>query len=313
MATNRDLLKEAIADAKAVKHMAIANAKAALEEAFTPQVNALFSAKLREMEEVEEDEIVNEVEEEEESMEEEAPEEEESEEEESEEGETKIEDMTEEDLAKLIEDIMLEEFPELAKMRGEEAEETPEEEGGEEEGGEEEGGEELLREIEDDSLEESEVNLDELLAEIAEEDEDGEMVDEKYEMDKEKHMKSSMMETELRSELAEAYTAIDVLRSELTEINMLNAKLLYTNKIFKSKNLSESQKVKVLSSFDKAVTVKEVKLVYETLNEGLKVKTAPTNNNVGRASKTTLSPTVKKPIIESNEAFTRMQKLAGLI
>ena len=121
------------------------------------------------------------------------------------------------------------------------------------------------------------------------------------------------METELRSELAEAYNAIDVLRSELTEINMLNAKLLYTNKIFKSKNLSESQKVKVLSSFDKAVTVKEVKLVYETLNEGLKVKIAPTNNNVGRASKTTLSPTVKKPIIESNEAFTRMQKLAGLI
>jgi hypothetical protein len=326
MATNRDLLKEAIADAKAVKHMAIANAKAALEEAFTPQVNALFSAKLREMEELEEDiheaseteeeekaEHLEEVEEEEEeeSMEEEAPEEEESEE-----GETKIEDMTEEDLAKLIEDIMLEEFPELAKMRGEEAEETPEEEGGEEEGGEEMDMDmdlaELLREIEDEPLEESEVNLDELLAEIAEEDEAG-MVDEEYEMEKEKHMKSKMMETELRSELAEAYTAIDVLRSELTEINMLNAKLLYTNKIFKSKNLSESQKVKVLSSFDKAVTVKEVKLVYETLNEGLKVKTAPTNNNVGRASKTTLSPTVKKPIIESNEAFARMQKLAGLI
>ena len=320
MATNRDLLKEAIADAKAVKHMAIANAKAALEEAFTPQVNALFSAKLREMEEVEAEDYLNEVEEEEEeeeSTEEEAPEEES--EEEDEDGETKIEDMTEEDLAKLIEDIMLEEFPELAKMRGEEheASETPEEEKAEhEEGGYEEGEEdemmedmdlaELLREIEDDSLEESEINLDELLAEIAAEEG---MLDEKYEDE----AKSKMMETELRSELAEAYTAIDVLRSELTEINMLNAKLLYTNKIFKSKNLSESQKVKVLSSFDKAVTVKEVKLVYETLNEGLKVKTAPTNNNVGRASKTTLSPTVKKPIIESNEAFKRMQKLAGLI
>ena len=312
MATNRDLLKEAIADAKAVKHMAIANAKAALEEAFTPQVNALFSAKLREMEEVNEEDYLNEVEEEEEeeSTEEEAPEEES--EEEDEDGETKIEDMTEEDLAKLIEDIMLEEFPELAKMRGEEAEETEEEEA------EEEGEEidmnmdmdlaELLREIEDDSVEESEINLDELLAEIAAEEG---MLDEEYE--EEKHMKSKMEETELRSELAEAYNAIDVLRSELTEINMLNAKLLYTNKIFKSKNLSESQKVKVLSSFDKAVTVKEVKLVYETLNEGLKVKIAPTNNNVGRASKSTLSPTVKKPIIESNEAFKRMQKLAGLI
>ena len=311
MATNRDLLKEAIADAKAVKHMAIANAKAALEEAFTPQVNALFSAKLREMEEVNEEDYLNEVEEEEEesteeeSTEEEAPEEES--EEEDEDGETKIEDMTEEDLAKLIEDIMLEEFPELAKMRGEEAEET------EEEGAEEEGEEidmnmdmdlaELLREIEDDSVEESDINLDELLAEIAAEEG---MLDEEYEEEK-------MMETELRSELAEAYNAIDVLRSELTEINMLNAKLLYTNKIFKSKNLSESQKVKVLSSFDKAVTVKEVKLVYETLNEGLKVKIAPTNNNVGRASKSTFSPTVKKPIIESNEAFKRMQKLAGLI
>ena len=313
MATNRDLLKEAIADAKAVKHMAIANAKAALEEAFTPQVNALFSAKLREMEEVNEEDYLNEVEEEEEeeeeSTEEEAPEEES--EEEDEDGETKIEDMTEEDLAKLIEDIMLEEFPELAKMRGEEAEENEEEEEAEEDDMDMDMDmdvdlAELLREIEDDSIEESDINLDELLAEIAAEEG---MLDEKYEDE----AKSKMMETELRSELAEAYNAIDVLRSELTEINMLNAKLLYTNKIFKSKNLSESQKVKVLSSFDKAVTVKEVKLVYETLNEGLKVKTAPTNNNVGRASKSTFSPTVKKPIIESNEEFKRMQKLAGLI
>jgi hypothetical protein len=54
MATNRDLLKEAIADAKAVKEMAIANAKAALEEAFTPQLQSMLSAKLQEMEEEEE-------------------------------------------------------------------------------------------------------------------------------------------------------------------------------------------------------------------------------------------------------------------
>jgi hypothetical protein len=50
MATNRDLLKEAIADAKAVKETAIANAKAALEEAFTPQLQSMFAAKLQEME-----------------------------------------------------------------------------------------------------------------------------------------------------------------------------------------------------------------------------------------------------------------------
>ena len=57
MATNRDLLKEAIADAKAVKETAIANAKAALEEAFAPQFNAIFAAKLQEMELEEEDKL----------------------------------------------------------------------------------------------------------------------------------------------------------------------------------------------------------------------------------------------------------------
>ena len=94
--------------------------------------------------------------------------------------------------------------------------------------------------------------------------------------------------------------------------NLLNAKLLYTNKIFKSKNLNESQTVKVLSSFDKANTVKESKLIYETLNEGLKTKKSNIKENLGRASKATTVPTTKKPIVESNDVFARMQKLAGI-
>jgi hypothetical protein len=89
--------------------------------------------------------------------------------------------------------------------------------------------------------------------------------------------------------------------------------LLYTNKIFRSKNLNESQKVKVLSSFDKAESVKDVELVYETLNEGLIVKSPVRKSTLGSASKSTFTPETKKPIIESNEAFKRMQKLAGLI
>ena len=48
---NRDLLKEAIADAKAVKETAIANAKAALEESFTPHLQDILSKKIQEMEE----------------------------------------------------------------------------------------------------------------------------------------------------------------------------------------------------------------------------------------------------------------------
>ena len=125
--------------------------------------------------------------------------------------------------------------------------------------------------------------------------------------------KSSSSISETEEELTEAYSTIEALKNELNEINLLNAKLLYSNKIFKAKNLNESQKVKVLSSFDRATTVGEVKMVFETLNEGIKSPKNTIKENLGSASKSTIAPTAKKPIVESNDAFLRMQKLAGLI
>ena len=114
----------------------------------------------------------------------------------------------------------------------------------------------------------------------------------------------------------ETEETIKELRNELNEVNLLNAKLLHTNKIFKSKNLTESEKIKVLNTFDKAETVKEVKLVFETLTESLKTTTVAKKNSIkeslGSASKTISTATPKQPIIESNEAFARMQRLAGL-
>jgi len=104
---------------------------------------------------------------------------------------------------------------------------------------------------------------------------------------------------------------LDELRSELHETNLLNAKLLYTNKIFRSKNLSESHKVKVLESFDKAETVKEVKLVFETLNSELKEK-APIKENLGSASKPLGVAPSKAPIVEVDSQVARWQKLAGI-
>ena len=49
--TNQELFSQAIADAKAVRDAAVANAKAALEETFTPKIMSMLSAKLNEMEE----------------------------------------------------------------------------------------------------------------------------------------------------------------------------------------------------------------------------------------------------------------------
>jgi hypothetical protein len=115
-------------------------------------------------------------------------------------------------------------------------------------------------------------------------------------------------------ESVEMEETINELRNELNEVNLLNAKLLYTNKIFKAKNLTESEKVKVLNTFDKAETVKEVKLVFETLTESFiaTAKKSPIKESLGSASRSMASTQTKQPIIEVNDAFARMQRLAGL-
>ena len=52
------LLKDAIADAKAVRETALANAKFALQEAFAPKIQSMLSHKIKEeMEEEEEVEV----------------------------------------------------------------------------------------------------------------------------------------------------------------------------------------------------------------------------------------------------------------
>ena len=119
--------------------------------------------------------------------------------------------------------------------------------------------------------------------------------------------------TKSKSELKEAHVVINSLRSSLNEVNLLNAKLLYTNKIFKAKSLTENEKIKVLGAFDKATTVKETKLVFSTLSEGLKTKKKTIRESLGSASSTTGNLTKnKKPIIEVNPMVARFQKLAGL-
>ena len=119
--------------------------------------------------------------------------------------------------------------------------------------------------------------------------------------------------TKESAEMYEAIRTINTLRSELNEVNLLNAKLLYVNKIFKAKNLSESQKLKVIASFDKATTAKEAKVVFESLNANLTA--APKQaikESLGFASRAA-GTAPRKAIVETNDAITRMQKLANII
>jgi len=132
-------------------------------------------------------------------------------------------------------------------------------------------------------------------------------------------MSDAMREIELEesSELEEAMSTIEELKGQLQEVNLLNAKLLYVNKVFKANNLTESQKVNVIAAFDKAETVKEVKLVFETVADSVVSKSTKGSikeAKLGMASKAT-GITAKKPevIAEVSDAVKRMQKLAGII
>ena len=375
MTNNRDLLKEAIADAKAVKETAIANAKAALEEAFTPYLKEKLAAKLSEMdeEEVKESYDMEEGKEEMEEMKEkdmkenfdmdEAKEMDEADKMKEGEEMEEAKEMDEMDLDELLRELdEMEEGEKEEMMEGEEdlindpkgptahgnvAEEEEMEMGEEEEEidlenmseddlksfiegviadmvaageleGEMEGGE--GEEMEAD--EEEEISIDELMDGLDERKKYGgnkgdvpaakrgdkkDTAEEEGVEDYKKKLK------EMEAKLEEAYAAIETVKTDLNEVNLLNAKLLYTNKIFRAKNLTESQKVKVLAAFDKAATTKEAKLVFETLSEGLNEKKSSVNESmIGGASKVAGIAPTKKPILEVNDQFARWQTLAGL-
>ena len=236
-----------------------------------------------------------------------------------------LEDMSEEDLKKCIEDV-IEDMVGAGELEAGESFEDDVDVDVDEDG-------EL--EVEDDMETAVDVELDEAKEEIEEkqgydarlDDAEGAKHGKKKQDMKQRRADSENMEkadgkrkfagdSKMKEELREAYATVKTLKSELNEINLLNAKLLYTNKIFKSKNLTEAQKVKVLESFDKATTVKEAKLVFETVNSGLKSKKTYVNENLGRASKSAgmaVRKTAKQPIVESDEMVKRFQKLAGIL
>jgi len=166
---------------------------------------------------------------------------------------------------------------------------------------------ELDGEEEPETSEEDEINLEELLAELDALD--------KNEVDEDAVYEAKKVKKD-EKELDEAIATIETLRTELNEINLLNAKLLYVNKIFKAKNLSEDNKIKVINAFDRATTPNEAKLVFEALNESLEAKESSKSivkEGIikGFASKPA-GNSPSKQIVETNDQISRFQKLAGI-
>ena len=399
----KDILKEAIADAKAVREVALANAKAALEEAFTPKLQSMLSARLSEDLEEEYDEDMDEgmydEDDVDEGMHDEDMDEMMYDEDDMDEGMHDEDDMDEgmhdeddvdegmHDEDDLDEEIDLEEI--LNELELEEDDAIVDE------------NEEQLDEMgkpiykaeyvqsqhmykADDIMEDEEFDLDALLNEInsLEEghcyDEDGKPMpeahcyeesinEEKENLDEglkdtflkifnnpivkklfpeeyygedgkfllKKFMEdlgaaaggatsTGTREEGIEEELEETKAALDTVQTELNEVNLLNSKLLYVNRIFKANNLDDSQKLRVVETLDKADSVKEAKLIYETIKdtfnvakskkESFKTKTKSLKEGLGMASKAAGTSTApkKEVIAESSNMVSRFQKLANI-
>ena len=333
------LLKEAIADAKAVRETALANAKQVLEEAFAPKLQSMLSSKIKEeMDDMEGEEIPeldgqeagDQANYSDERMRKNAGL--------AEEGD----DLGDDDLEDSDDDLDGDLGGDDEAPAGEDCD--TDQEGGDTEdmGGDDEMSgedevsdddlEELIRELEgedpatedgemdptvsemegdeqiptgDDQAEgDEEINLDELIKALKEEDGDAEETEDKEEEEEAPSAKA---------DLDEAYNVIRFLRSKLSEVNLLNAKLLYVNKLFKRSQLSEAQKVRVIETLDRAKNVREAKLIYTTLAEGtrntrtaVKPVTTKRRMNEGLAS---APQKATKIISESNQQFNRFKEL----
>ena len=155
--------------------------------------------------------------------------------------------------------------------------------------------------------EEDDIDLEEILRALSEQDEEeGEAAEEQV--------------SKLTSDLDEHRKVVKYLRSKLNEVNLLNAKLLFTNKLFRAHGLTNEQKLKVVENFDRATNLREVKLVFATLAESFGSKPASTakqqiKEKKGSASKAVASTKPKSPkvIEEGFDMKQRFQKLANIL
>ena len=310
--TNSNLLKEAIADAKAVRETALANAKIALEEAFTPRIQSMLSARIAEEEELD-------MEEDAEAPEMEAP----IEEPVAAEGRG-MNDADEDPTDEFSEEMAPEELP-VEEDDHYAAEEPALEEDGEEDLE----LEAIIRELEDEMADEetppeAPVTEEEEVADEAPVTEEGgdeedvsleEIIKALREEEGEEEVTEEAEEGEATKELEEAITVIKFLRSKINEVNLLNAKLLFSNKLFRNHSMNENQKMKVIENFDRASNLREVKLVFATLAESFKVRPSRTKRTIKEsyASKSSRSTAPRKKVIsEGAELAARWKKLANL-
>lgn len=331
MAINNNILAEAIADAKRVKATAVAAAKSSLEETFQPRLTRMVSAQIHEEEgdeEFETDDLdinidVN------------GPDDEMDMDDDSGAQDIGMGSFSDDD-EEGSGDMELESL--IRELEGEEEDPMME---GEEDEWQDPVPDNMMDEdyCEDDDMmegmEDDDEMVENLLRELEGEDDETSEDDGLFENEDgagayEEAGPTKMMNTEnrklrnenkkLKSDLNQAIRALTTYKTTVNEVNLMNAKLMFTTKTFREFTLNENQQGRILDSFDRAKNVREVKLIYSTIVESFtKNRNRPIQEQKGSASKSTKVINPKKDRLDENASpeivrwsSSRMQQLAGI-
>jgi hypothetical protein len=118
----------------------------------------------------------------------------------------------------------------------------------------------------------------------------------------------------LKQTIKEYKESFVVLRKQINEVQIFNAKLAYANKLFTNGGLTNDEKIKIAEDFDKVQTIEEAKKLYNTFLNEMKISKSPKTTSIDKlksSSPAVVSSSNSQTLFESDE-MRRMKRLAGI-
>jgi hypothetical protein len=138
--------------------------------------------------------------------------------------------------------------------------------------------------------------------------------------DSEEDLNESLTELEdennsLKAQLDKYKQVVEEIKENLYEVNLSNARLLYTNRVLRNTSLNERQKDKIVDAISSAGSVAEAKTIFETLQSAVEAKPKHSPQSLSEAigHKASVIRATRKEAAQPQDAFSdRMRRLAGI-
>jgi uncharacterized protein YoxC len=120
---------------------------------------------------------------------------------------------------------------------------------------------------------------------------------------------------QLNEHLSQHKQVVEELKESLQDVNLSNARLLYTNRVLRNTSLNERQKEKIAEAISNAGSVTEAKVIYETLQSTVETKPSRSPKSLSEAISNKRSSVIRATRQESapsDPLSERMKRLAGI-